>query len=187
MSKSKLTAAVSALALSLSLISSAALACTSVLVTPGASVDGTASVTHTCDSGNSCFEIYKVPAQDWEPGSMMDVMDIPQYTNGHQNKDYSGVSTGNQIPQVEHTYGYIRSGCFGVINEKQVGISETTIGGRRELSNANGYFDITNLSVLALERGATAREAIQVMGELGETYGYKDGGEMLGVADKDEV
>ena len=25
------------------------------------------------------------------------------------------------------------------------------------------------------------------MGELGETYGYKDGGEMLGVADKDEV
>ena len=107
MSKSKLTAAVSALALSLSLISSAALACTSVLVTPGASVDGTASVTHTCDSGNSCFEIYKVPAQDWEPGSMMDVMDIPQYTNGHQNKDYSGVSTGNQIPQVEHTYGSV--------------------------------------------------------------------------------
>ena len=57
----------------------------------------------------------------------------------------------------------------------------------RELRNANGYFDVTNLSMLALERGATAREAIQVMGELAEKYGYKDGGEMLAVADTEEA
>ncbi len=52
-------------------------ACTSILVTPDASVDGSASVTHTCDSGNSPFEIVKVPAQDWEPGTMIDVLYLP--------------------------------------------------------------------------------------------------------------
>ena len=187
MRRTKASLATSALILSLSLVSSAALACTSIIVTPGASVDGTASVTHTCDSGNSAYELYKVPAQDWEPGTMIDVNYIPQYTMGYQQYENVGGPTGNMIPQVEHTYSYIKSGLFGIINEKQVSIGETTIGGRRELSNANGYFDITNLSQLALERGATAREAIQIMGELGETYGYKDGGEMLAVADTEEA
>ena len=187
MSRKKLSLATSALILSLSLVSSAALACTSIIVSPGASVDGTASVTHTCDSGNSPYELFKVPAQDWEPGTMIDVLDIPQGTSGNKINVYANDPTGNQIPQVEHTYAYIKSGIFGIMNEKQVSIGETTISGRRELRNANGYFDVTNLSMLALERGATAREAIQVMGELAETYGYKDGGEMLAVADTEEA
>ena len=187
MNRKKLSLATSALILSLSIASSAALACTSIIVTPGASVDGTASVTHTCDSGNSPYELFKVPAQDWEPGTMIDVLDIPQGTSGNKINVYANDPTGNQIPQVEHTYAYIKSGIFGIINEKQVSIGETTISGRRELRNANGYFDVTNLSMLALERGATAREAIQVMGELAEKYGYKDGGEMLAVADTEEA
>ena len=187
MNRKKLSLATSALILSLSLVSSAALACTSIIVTPGASVDGTASVTHTCDSGNSPYELFKVPAQDWEPGTMIDVLDIPQGTSGNKINVYANDPTGNQIPQVEHTYAYIKSGIFGIMNEKQVSIGETTISGRRELRNANGYFDVTNLSMLALERGATAREAIQVMGELAEKYGYKDGGEMLAVADTEEA
>lgn len=54
------------------------------------------------------------------------------------------------------------------MNEKQVAIGETTISGRRELKNANGYFDNNKPLMLALERGATAREAILAMGELAE-------------------
>ncbi len=160
-------------------------ACTSMLVTPGASVDGSASVTHTADSGNSPFEIVKVPAQDWEPGTMMDVLHLPQYTLGNQTHEYAATPTGNQIPQVAHTYGYIKA-LFGVINEKQVAIGETSITSRRQCRNPSGFFDITNLSVLAMERAATAREAVQIMGELGEKYGYKDGGEELSVSDPNE-
>ena len=166
--------------------SAGAFACTSIAVSVGASVDGSTSVTHTCDSGNSPFEIVKVPAMDYAPGNMTDVLNLPQMTAGNQMSDYAGQPTGNQIPQVEHTYGYLRA-LFGVINEKQVGIGETTISGRRESRNANGFFDITNLSMYALERGATAREAIQVMGELAEKYGYKDGGEELSVSDPKEA
>ena len=166
-------------------LSLAAFACTSVLVTPGASIDGTATVTQTADCGSCAFEIFKVPAQDWAPGTMVEVKFLPQQTSGRSLGEIIR-STGNFIPQVPHTYAYI-GGLFGMINEHQVGIGETTIGGRRDFSNSNGYFDITNLSMLALERGATAREAIQVMGDLAVKYGFSDSGEELSVSDTKEV
>lgn len=168
----------------LALMSAGTLACTSILVTPGASVDGSATVTHTADCGSCAFEIWKVPAMDWAPGSMVEVPYLPQSTGG-QRISIASKPTGLMIPQVPHTYAYI-AGLFGMINEHQVGIGETTIGGRADFRNQNGYFDITNLSMLALERGATAREAIQVMGDLAVKYGYSDGGEELSVADTKE-
>jgi len=180
---------VSALVLSMAvaLFSTGALACTSVVLPPGSTVEGFSSVTHTCDSGSSPYEFFKVPAKNWPQGSMVDVLNIPQGTSGNQLHVVAGQPTGNKIPQVAHTYGYLTSSIFGYMNEQQVAIGETTIGGRRELSNQNGYFDITNLSMLALERGATAREAILVMGSLAEKYGYSDGGEELSVADPYEA
>ena len=70
---------------------------------------------------------------------MMDVIDLPQYSNGVQLHEFALKPTGNLIPQVEETYSYIKSGIFGYLNEWQVGIGETTIGGRRELANQAGY------------------------------------------------
>jgi dipeptidase len=73
------------------------------------------------------------------------------------------------------------------MNEKQVIIGETTIGGRRELYNDEGWFDIMELERLALERASTAREAIKIMGEFATKYGYGDSGECLTVGDPNEV
>ncbi|HNZ09604.1 MAG TPA: C69 family dipeptidase [Bacillota bacterium] len=181
----KLTIAFLVLAITLS--TSVAMACTSVVLPPGSTVEGFSSVTHSADSGSTPYEFFKVPAKNWQRGSMVDVLYIPQTTSGNQLHVVAGQPTGNKIPQVPHTYGYLTSSIFGYMNEQQVAIGETTIGGRRELSNTNGYFDITNLSMLALERGATAREAILVMGSLAEKYGYSDGGEELSVADPYEA
>ena len=183
----RLTIAAFVLVAMVSLFSAATLACTSVVLPPGSTVEGFSSVTHTADSGSSPYEFFKVPAKNWPQGSMVDVLYIPQTTSGNQLKVVAGEPTGNKIPQVPHTFGYLSSSIFGYMNEKQVGMGETTIGGRRELRNQNGYFDITNLSMLAMERGATAREAILVMGELAEKYGYSDGGEELSVADPYEA
>ncbi|MCK4759052.1 MAG: C69 family dipeptidase, partial [Candidatus Aminicenantes bacterium] len=49
--------------------------------------------------------------------------------------------------------------------------------------------DLTALTMLAMERSKTAREAIQVMGEITEKhgYGFYDDGEMLAVSDPNEV
>lgn len=166
-------------------VSSAAFACTSMMVTPGASVDGSASVTQTADCGSCTFEVHKVPAKDWPEGSTVECLYLPQFTGGYQLSKVIK-PTGNFIPQVAHTYGYI-SGIFGMINERQVGIGETTTSNRRESKNPNGFVDITNLSMFAVERGGTAREAIRVMGDIAEKWGYKDSGEALAVSDPNEV
>ena len=174
-------------ALMLAVSAVGALACTSIALPPGSTADGSAMTTHTCDSGSSPWEFEKVPAANYAKGTMVDVITLPQYSSGYQLHEVALKPTGNLIPQVEHTYSYIKSAIFGYLNEWQVGIGETTIGGRRELANQNGYFDMTHLSMLAMERGKTAREAIQVMGAMAEKYGYSDGGEEFGVIDTKEA
>jgi len=162
-------------------------ACTSIALPPGSTADGSSMATHTCDSGSSPWEFFKVPRAKYPAGTMMDVVNLPQYSSGYQLHEVALQPTGNKVPQVEETYSYIKSAIFGYLNEWQVGIGETTIGGRRELANQNGYFDVTHLSMLAMERAKTAREAIQIMGALAEKYGYSDGGEELSVIDTKEA
>ncbi len=99
-------------------------------------------------------------------------------------------TTGVEIPQVPHTFGYHHA-VFGYMNDQQVAIGESTIGNQRKMSNPtpSGIMDITMLTLLAMERGRTAREAIKLMGGLAEQFGYgfHDGGEMLAVSDPKEV
>ncbi len=164
-----------------------ALACTSIALPPGSTVDGSSFTTHNADSGLSPYELYKVPAADYAPGTKYELLTIPQMGGGHQLHEVALKPTGQFVDQVTHTYGYIKTPIFGYVNEMGVGIGETTIGARGQLSNQNGYLDITHLSMFAMERGATAREAIKAMGDLAEKYGYSDGGEELTVIDGKEA
>jgi len=166
--------------------STSILACTTLLVTPSATTCNSTVVSHANDSGYSHYIIEKVPAKDHEPGSMVEVTTLSQYTMGYSHAETDYNPTGNFIPQVEHTYGYF-AGHFGYMNENQVSIGETTIGCKKGIQNPNGFFEVTHLTYFAMERAATAREAIQIMGELAETYGYYDSGEQLSVADGKEV
>ncbi|MFB0564237.1 MAG: dipeptidase, partial [Candidatus Aminicenantaceae bacterium] len=99
-------------------------------------------------------------------------------------------STGLEIPQVPHTFAY-HHGVFGYMNEHQLAMAESTIGCQRKMRNPtpSAVFDITTLTLIAMERSKTAREAIKLMGSLAEKYGYgfHDSGEMLAVADPNEV
>ena len=89
-----------------------------------------------------------------------------------------------EIPQPEETYNVI-----GNMNEDQVAIGETTWGGHEELldTTGNSIIDYGSLIQIALERSKTAREAIKVMTDLVEKYGYASEGESFSIADKDEV
>ena len=87
-----------------------------------------------------------------------------------------------EIPQAEVTYNVV-----GQMNEFQVTVTETTFGGREELSDSTGLIDYGSLMYLALERSKTAREAIKVMTELVDKYGYYSSGESFTVADKNEA
>ncbi len=145
-----------------------AVACTNILVTRGASADGSVIITYACD-GRFHPHLRHRPAADHEPGSSLEI------------KERSGTVRG-VIPQVEHTYAVV-----GLMNEHQLAISETTTTGREELENPDGLLHYWDLMQLALQRARTAREAIGVMTELVAEHGYRSTAESFSVADPNEV
>ncbi len=170
-------------------------ACTVILVGKDASADGSVMTTHAADCGVCDFTWRHVPAADHKPGTMRKIYHINQIRSwppaeGLKWDLIKKDATGLEIPEAPHTYGYHHA-VFGYLNDRQVAIGESTIGNQRKISNPtpSGGFDITMLTLLAMERAATAREAIRLMGSLAERYGYgyHDGGEMLAVADPNEV
>ena len=76
---------------------------------------------------------------------------------------------------------------IGNINEWQLCIGESTYGGRDEMVNKQGQIDYGSLMYLGLQRAKTAREAIKVMTQLVEKYGYISGGESFTICDPNEA
>ena len=154
----------------MTLLSSESKACTNVLVTKGASTDGSNMVSYAADSHQLFGELYYKKAGFWKSG---DLRKINEWDTGK----YLG-----EIPQVPVTYQRV-----GNMNEHQLIIAETTYGGRHELEDPNGIMDYGSLIYVALERAKTAREAIDIIVDLANTYGYYSSGESFSIADKDEV
>ena len=145
-------------------------ACTNVLVTKGASTDGSTMISYAADSHQLYGELYYAPAAVWNEGDMRQI-----------NEWDTGKFLG-YIPQVARTYQRV-----GNMNEHQLIIAETTYGGRPELEGNNGIMDYGSLIYVALERAKTAREAIDVIVDLANTYGYYSSGESFSLADTEEV
>ncbi|MCL1795311.1 MAG: C69 family dipeptidase, partial [Clostridia bacterium] len=138
-------------------------------------------VAHTCD-GWYDQRIQIIPGGTHPEGTMMDIMgDMCIDTRPGREPEKYG-----EIPQAAETYTYFHIG-YPFMNEKQVMIGEHTWSGTRDVQTPEGWMYIANLEQLGLQRGATAREAIVVMGEMAEKYGYVDGGEALMVGDPDEL
>jgi len=144
--------------------------CTNVIVTRGASRDGSVLVSYAADSHTRYGDLRFSPAMDWKAGSMIQIYDW-------ETSRYLG-----EIEQVPHTYQTV-----GNMNEFQVIITETTWGGRPELEDKKGGIDYGSLIYIALERAKTAREAIDVIVDLANTYGYASEGETFSIADKNEA
>jgi dipeptidase len=110
----------------------------------------------------------------------------PVMRGGGLGADRPPAKQVGEIPEVETTFTRYDA-SYPFQNEKAVEIGETTIGGRPELQNTEGWFDIMELERVALERASTAREAIRIMGDLATKYGYGDSGECLTVIDANEA
>ena len=170
-------------------------ACTVIMVGREASTDGSVMSTHAADCGVCDFTWRHVPAADHKPTETRKLYRIDQIRTWPPSEGGKWAMvlkdpTGVEIPQVPHTYGYHHA-VFGYMNDQQLAIAESTIGNVRKLSNPTPTpaTNITMLTLLAMERSRTAREAIRLMGSLAETYGYgnTDGGEMLAVSDPKEI
>lgn len=148
-----------------------------------ASADGSVITSHTCD-GKYRTSLYVRPAADW-PADTVEAVCRGRYLTDRAD-DRSPLVEAGRIPQARHTFRFLDT-AYPCINERQLAFGETTISGRPELQNGKGMFTIEELQRVALERCATAREAIKLMGRLVEKYGYGDSGECLTVADPREV
>ena len=151
------------------LVTVAGFACTNLIVGKGASADGSVICTYNCDGfGFASSLTYSAPGRH----AKGDMLAIRSW----------GASEPHYIKEAEYTYA-----VMGLMNEKQVSIVETTWGGREELQNREGWLDYFTLMQLALQRSASAREAILVMDALVQEYGYNETGESFAVCDKDEA
>jgi dipeptidase len=145
-----------------------ALACTNLVCSPGATVDGSVFVTYTCD-GEFHPTLERLPAGDHQPGEMQEI------------RHWNGQIVG-QVPYPAHTWAVVN-----LMNEKQVSIAETTTGGRDALTNPDGLLHYWHLMRLALQRASTARECVQNMGELVAAHGYRSTGESFCIGDPREA
>ena len=145
-------------------------ACTNFIVGKKASADGSVICTYNADDYGLFINLCHYPAGTHPKGTVRKIF------NWDTNK-YQGV-----IPEAPQTYNVI-----GNINEFQVSIAETTYGGREEMEDSTGILDYGSLIYLALQRSKTAREAIQVMTTLAQTYGYNSGGETFTICDPNEA
>ena len=156
--------------LSFVILTTASIACTNFIVTKGASVDGSTMITYTADSYMMYGELYHFPAAKYPEGAMLEVFEWD-----------TGKLLG-KIKQVRETYN-----VTGNMNEHQLAIGETTFGGRGELTNPKGIIDYGSLIYITLQRAKTAREAIRIMAQLVEEYGYYSSGESFSIADPNEA
>ncbi|MBR6964012.1 MAG: C69 family dipeptidase [Prevotella sp.] len=146
------------------------LACTNFIVGKNASTDGSVMCTYNADSYGMFIGLCHFPAGKHEPGAMRQIYDW-------DTNKYHGA-----IAEAPETYNVI-----GNINEYQVTIGETTFGGREEMVDTTGIMDYGSLIYVALQRSKSAREAIRVMTQLVEQYGYNSEGETFTICDPNEA
>ena len=147
-----------------------AFACTNLIVGKNASADGSTIVSYSADSYGLFGELYHYPAATYKKGTLLDVYEL-------DTGKYLG-----KIEQARQTYNVI-----GNMNEFQVTIGETTFGGRPELVDSTGIIDYGSLIYIGLQRSRTAREAIKIMTDLVQEYGYYSSGESFTIADPNEI
>ena len=146
-----------------------ALACTNFIVTKGASTDGSVMVTYAADSHQLYGALYKHNGGKQKAAMLA----VDEWDSGR----YLGL-----IEQVPVTYSTV-----GNMNEHSLIITETTYGGRHELVDPKGGIDYGSLIYITLQRAKTAREAIGVIVELANKYGYASSGESFSIADAEEA
>lgn len=164
-------------------------ACTVIAVGKKASADGSVIISHT-DAGPDC-RLHVVPGQRFNPGDKAPVhwgmVDLRRELG-----DYGEVL--GHIPQVEETHRYFQS-AYPQMNAHQLAIGESTMSQRKELmvdrTVCKQIMTIEQAQAFALQRCKTAEEALNLITQLLEKYGFLpscvDESESLVIGDTEEI
>lgn len=187
------------------------MACTTMIITKGASADGSMMVSHSDDDELGDQRIIRVPSL-LQTGSRDIYTELYRYPRiNTKNRGHFYYVEGYPLTPVlyklpfeeiwkllgrktERSYAYYDSN-YGIMNEVNLMIGECTNGANYEpeanpiksKGNPMRIFYTQELSRMALENCSSAREAVKFMGALIENYGYFSTGETLLVADEDEA
>lgn len=157
----------------LAMMSFSVQACTDLLVTPGASADGSAMIAYNADSVKLYGVLYHYPRTEGRSGEMRDIY---EWDTGK----YMG-----QIQEVNSTYNVI-----GNSNEHGLVIGESTFGGvpvldgHKQHEALGAVLDYGSLIYITLQRAKTAVEAIHTIEALLDEYGYVSEGESFSISDQ---
>ena len=139
------------------ILATCALSCTNLVVTPGASIDGSTIFSDNGDSSTKYGSLDRYPGRkNIPPGTMKTIWNF---------------DSGRYVTEIEEpaeTYDVV-----GNLNEFQLSMGETTFGGLAQLcvEQPGAVMDYGNLIWTTLQRSKNAREAIDVMVQLTQTYG----------------
>jgi len=187
------------------------MACTTMIVTKGASADSSMMIAHSDDDELSDQRLIRVPAHP-QSGSRTIYTELYRYPriNTHDRGHYYYTEGYPLSPalynlpyeeiwkllgrKTENSYAYF-DGNYGIMNEVNLMIGECTNGANYEpeanaeplKGNPLRIFYTEELSRIALENCSTAREAVKLMGALIDNYGYFSTGETLLVGDENEA
>lgn len=172
--------------------------CTAMAIGGKASIDGSVYNLYNADCAECDWRINKVPAADYPVGSLRPIYLITGSYPRAVRSDHGATWTEDNlenipdlhsewskmkgeiigyIPQVQHTFAYIE-GLYGIMNEHQVAIGESTCASKLYAGpigitgQGKALLEVSELSQIALERAKTAREAIEIMGNLAVQYGF---------------
>ena len=162
-----------------------------------ATIDGSVITSHT-DCCSEC-RIQIIRGRSYPKGAMAPVHWGMVYFGAEDERHALPLGdfgkTIGEIPQVERTFTYFHTG-YSQMNEKQLAIGESTCSQRAELDVpyiegiTRQIMTIEQAQVFALERCATARAAVKLIGALVERYGFLPscgGSEALCIADPREL
>jgi dipeptidase len=191
-------------------------ACTTGCGGKNSTVYGATWTSHSDDGSLSDSSISYVPAKDHQAGEMRNVYITavaddsrpvwnsyltprlncaergPDYDYGNK---YPKSIVAGKIPEVSHTYAYL-DGNYGIINEKGLSFGECTDGsfftcGPTDGNDGTGdivrLFYSSELTRVALERCDNCRDAIKLIIDFVEKYGYWGTAETIPAADGEEA
>lgn len=166
------------------------LGCTALAVDGGASINGAAFAVENTDCNNCDFRLNHRAAREYPVGAQravyMNPVAYPRFVGHGRGEIYNPVNGQNvsvpvsYIPEVRRTFGYYES-VSPLMNDAGLGIGESSCGAmlqnkppgsKEDRVTPVGVLDAMTLMQLALERCATARCAVDLIGELSEEYGY---------------
>ncbi|MCK7468629.1 MAG: hypothetical protein MZU91_11320 [Desulfosudis oleivorans] len=142
--------------------------CTVIMVGKAASTDGSVMTTHTCDCGELRLDLPRyIPAADHKPGDVRKIYHIGQFGNWAPDQ---GLKWERRRSDDGPAWSSPRSAAPTGLHPRRFRLHERRPGGHRRVDGRLPWprwrtptpaakFDITMLTLIAMERAGTAREA----------------------------